>query len=265
MVDIRSPITNQILATYHEKTEGVWVLRIKTPPPSAESIAVDVQTSIGQGQALLDGLPVFLARARAHALFSDRAPFGIEYLYHKHALQLEHASNTIEHALTQHNITESSEHYASASKVTTALDTALKDLYQQSNQLVQRRLKLHPPTVAGVQWLERHKAITIKKETVKRRMVPGNPKDFLDEYSITDRANGTVLWYAHFHYSADWTSDIAYQSARLVTPTEKLAGNTTVMPPNLTRAETVAFYRSEISVAQANTLFFRKSTPKSVS
>ncbi|WLH79307.1 hypothetical protein PSH81_26960 [Pseudomonas sp. FP2335] len=265
IVDIRSPTTNQILATYHEKTEGVWVLRIKTPPPSAESIAVDVQTSIDQGQALLDELPVFLARARAQALFSDRAPFGIEYLYHQHALKLEHASNTIEHALTQQNITESSGHYASASKVNAALDTALKDLYQQSNQLVQRRLKLHPPTVTGVQWLERHKAITIKKETVKRRMIPGNPKDFLDEYSITDRSNGTVLWYAHFHYSADWTSDNAYQSARLVTPTEQRAGNTSFMPPNLTRAETVAFYRSEISVAQAHMLFFQKSTPKSVS
>ena len=265
MVDIRSPMTNQILATYHEKTEGVWVLRQKTPPPSAEPIAVDVQTSINQGQALLDQLPVFLARARSQALFSERAPFGIEYLYHQHALQLDHASKTIEHALTHHNITENDGLYTSASQVTKELDTALKDLYQQSNQLVQRRLKLHPPTVSGVQWLERHQAITIKKETAKRRMVSGNPRDFLDEYSITDRSNGTVLWYAHFHYSADWTSDNAYQSARLITPIEQRAGNTAVMPPNLTRAETVAFYRSEISVTQANKLFFQKPKSKSVS
>lgn len=263
LVDILSPLTNQVLATYHEKTDGVWVRREKTPPPSTESIALDVQTSINQGQALLDELPLFLAKARSHALFSERAPFGIEYLYHQHAQQLEHASSTIEHALTQHNITESDGLSVSASTVTKDLDTALKDLYQQSNQLVQRRLKLHPPTVSGVQWLERHKVISIKKETVKRRRISRDPNDFLDEYSITDRTNGTVLWYAHFHYSADWTSDNAYQSARLITPAERSAGNTANLPAELTRAETVAFYRSEISVVQAERLFFNTSKTKS--
>lgn len=263
LVDILSPLTDQLLATYHEKSDGVWVRREKTPPPSTESIALDVQASIDQGQTLLDELPVFLAKARSHALFSERAPFGIEYLYHQHAQQLEHASSTIEHALTQHNITENDGLAVSASTVTKDLDTALKDLYQQSNQLVQRRLKLHPPTVSGIQWLERHKAITIKKETVKRRRISKDPNVFLAEYSITDRTNETVLWYAHFHYSADWTTDNAYQSARLITPAERLEATTADMPAGLTRSETIAFYRSEISVAQAESLFFNKSKTKS--
>lgn len=269
LVDIRSPLTSKILATYHEKPAGVWVLRQKTPPPSTESIAVDLQTSINQGQSLLDELPVFLARARSHALFSERAPFGIEYLYHQHAQQLEHASNAIEHALTQRNITESDALSTPASTVTKALDTALADLYQQSNQLVQRRLKLHPPTVSGIKWLEKHMAITIKKETLKRHKIASNPDDYLDEYSIKDRANGAVLWYAHFHYSTEWTSESAYLSARLVNPAEGFKETkglvTSDMPADLTPTETVAYYRSEISQAQAIELFFKKTKTRTKS
>ena len=262
LVDIRSPLTHQVLATYHEKTKGVWVARDRTPPPSARPVPVDVQQSINQGQALLDGLPAFLARARTHANAADRAPFGIEYLYHQHARRLELAGHAIEQALTQRNITESDTLSAPASAVTKALDSALADLYQQSNQLVQRTLKLRPPTVPGIEWLKRHSVITIKKTVVRRRIKSVKP-DYLDEYTVSDRATGLVLWYAHFHYSTNWTPDKAYLSARLKTPAEYRLGSAADTTKGLGRAETVAFYRSEISLEQARELFFER--PKSES
>ena len=262
LVDIRSPLTQQVLATYHEKTKGVWVIRDRTPPTSAEPVDVDVQAAIDHGQALLDGLPQFLARARTHANLADRAPFGIEYLYHQHARRLETASHAIEQALTQRNITESDTFSAPASVVTKALDSALADLYQQSNQLVQRTLKLYPPTVPGVEWLKRHNVITIKK-TVTRRRIKSVKPDYLDEYTISDRATTQVLWYAHFHYSTNWTPDKAYQSARLKTPAEHRLGAGADTTKGLDRAQTVAFYRSEISLEQARELFFER--PKSES
>ena len=262
LVDIRSPLTHQVLATYHEKTKGVWVVRDRTPPPSAEPVPVDVQQSIDHGQALLDGLPEFLARARTHANVADRAPFGIEYLFHQHARQLELAGQGIEQALTQRNITESDTLSAPASVVTKALNSALADLYQQSNQLVQRTLKLRPPTVSGIEWLKRHAVISIKKTVVRRRIKSVKP-DYLDEYTISDRATGLVLWYAHFHYSTNWTPDKAYLSARLKTPAEYRLGAAADTPKGLDRAETIAFYRSEISLEQARELFFER--PKSES
>ncbi len=262
LVDIRSPLTHQVLATYHEKTKGVWVVRDRTPPASAEPIAADVQRCINQGQALLDGLPAFLARARTHVNLADRAPFGIEYLYHQHARRLELARQGIEDALTQRNITESDTLSVPASIVTKALDSALADLYQQSNQLVQRTLKLRPPTVPGVEWLKRHNVIAIKKTVARRRIKSATP-DYLDEYSISDRVTHEVLWYAHFHYSTHWTPDKAYLSGRLKTPVEHRLGAAADSPKGLSPAQTVDFYRSEISLEQARALFFER--PKSES
>lgn len=262
LVDVRSPLTNQVLATYHEKTKGVWVVRDRTPPTSDEPATVDLQLSVNQAQALLDGLPAFRTRAKTHANLADRAPFGIEYLYHQHARRLEQAISTIEQALTQRNITESDTLSTSASAVTKALDTALADLYQQSNQLVQRTLKHYPPTVPGIEWLKRQNAITIKK-TETRRRIKGKKPDYLDEYSIIDRTNGRTLWYAHFHYSTDWTPEKAFLSARLKTPAEHALGAAADSTIGLSRAQSVAFYRSEISLAQARELFFER--PKSVS
>lgn len=262
LVDIRSPLTQQVLATYHEKTKGVWVVRDRTPPPSAGPIAVDMQQSISEGQRLLDELPAFLARARTHANLADRAPFGIEHLYHQHASRLELARHSIEEALTQRNITDGGAFSAPASAVIKALDGALADLYQQSNQLVQRTLKLRPPTVPGVEWLKRHNAVSIKK-TVARRRIKSMKPDYLDEYTISDRATGQVLWYAHFHYSTHWTPDKAYLSARLKTPDEYRLGTAADTAKGLDRTQTVAFYRSEISLEQARELFFQR--PKSES
>lgn len=261
-VDIRSPLTNQVLATYHEKTKGVWVLHDRTPPPSGEPATVDLQLSINQGQALLDGLPAFRTRARTHANLADRAPFGIEYLYHQHARWLEKAISAIEQALTQRNITESDTLSTSASAMIKSLDTALADLYQQSNQLVQRTLKAYPPTVPGIEWLKRHNVITIKK-TETRRRIKGVKPDFLDEYTVVDRGNSKVLWYAHFHYSTHWTPDKAYLSARLKTPAEHALGAPADSPQGLTPTQMIAFYRSEISLEQARELFFDR--PKSTS
>ena len=264
LVDIRSPLTHQVLATYHEKTKGVWVVRDRTPPPSAGPIEVDVQATITHSQSLLDGLPAFLARARTHASLADRAPIGIEHLYHQHARRLELDRQAIEHALTQRNITESDALSAPASAVTKALDTALAALYQQSNQLVQRTLRQRPPTVQGLEWLKRHNVIAIKKTVVRRRIKSTKP-DYLDEYTISDRVTHEALWYAHFHYSTHWTPDKAYLSARLKTPVEHSLGAAADTPKGLPLAQAVDYYRSEISLEQARELFFERPKSESVS
>lgn len=262
LVDIRSPLTDQVLATYHEKTKGVWVLHDQPAPAAIEPVELDVQHSISQGQALLDELPAFLTRADTHANLADRAPFGIEYLYHQQARRMEQAISAIEQALTQRNITESDALSTSASAVSKALDTAVVNLYEQSTQHVHRTLRLYPPTVPGVEWLKRHNAISIKKTVTRRRIKSATP-DYLDEYSISDRTTREVLWYAHFHYSTHWTPDKAYVSARLKTPAEYKQGIAADSPKGLSRAQTVAFYRSEISLEQARELFFER--PKSES
>ncbi len=256
LVDIRSPLTQQVVATFHEKPQGVWVERVRTPTPS--TTPVDLQARIADGQALLDQLPAFLDRASTRARLPERTPFGIERLYHQHASRLEHAIAAVENALTQSNVADT----PAASEVRTALSQAAKDLYQRANQYVLGALKQHPPTVAGVEWLKNHDAITIKK-TINRRRLKSPTPDYLDEYTLSDRQTQAVLWYAHFHYSTDWTPAKAYLSARLKTPAERSLGAAADTPKGLTNAQKVAFYRSEISLRQAQALFFENPKTRS--
>lgn len=203
LVEIRSPLTHQVLATFHEKPKGIWVERVRIPTPSTTPI--DLQARIADGQALLDELPAFLERASTRAERPERTPFGIELLYHQHASRLERAVAAIESALTKSNVSDT----PAASEVRTALSQAVTDLYQRANQYVSTALKQHPPTVAGVEWLKNHDAITIEKTINRRRLKSATP-DYLDEYTLSDHQTQEVLWYAHFHYSTDWTPAKAY-------------------------------------------------------
>lgn len=260
LVDIRSPLTQKVVATYHEKSPGVWVERLQTPPQTPTPPSVDLPARVNEGQALLDQLPAFLARATRHATTELRTPSGIEYLYHQHIRLLEQASHAIEDALSRSNSTGNDA--VPAITVKKALDTAVTDLYQQSNQHMLRALKECPPTITGIEWLKHHDAITIKKTINRRRLRSARP-DYLDEYTISDRQTQQVLWYAHFHYSTTWTPAKAFLSARLKSVAEHRRGSAADSLKGLGESERTAFLRSEISLEQARQLFFER--PKSES
>ena len=254
-VDIHSPITYKVVATYHEKSPGIWVERIKTPPLSP--VAADVQTSVREGQSLLEALPAFLDHVTTLVTQPERNPFGIETLIHQQAKQLEIAAHDIDTAMTQSNLTESED--LPATQVGKALDKAIADLYRQSDEHVLKLLKQHPPTISAVEWLKHHNAITIKKSLSRRRLKSPMP-DYLDEYTLTDRKTHQVIWYAHFHYSTSWTPARTYLSARLKTVEEHRLGAAADTTKGLSDARKVAFYRSEISLEAAQRLFFVHGT-----
>lgn len=251
LVDVRSPLSNTVVATFHEKSDGFWVQRAKTV--KTVNLPIDLQASVTTGNTLLTGLTAFKQRITELANQAQRTPIGIEYLYHQHAHRLEQASRDIEQALTQKNLAQGDVTLASSVKKSLAEATAT--LYQQSIENVLRMTKQHPPTPSGVQWLKDRNAISIKK-TINRRRIKSATPDYLDEYSITDRSTHKVLWYAHFHYSTDWTTLRSFLSARLKTPQEQSLGATADTIRRLSSAQRVAFHRSEINESQAQTLFF---------
>lgn len=254
LVDVRSPLSNTVVATFHEKPDGFWVQRAKSPQTA--NTPIDLPTSVDAGQDLLDGLPDFKQRITGLASQAQRTPIGIEYLYHQHAQRLEQATRSIEQALTQKNLAHGD--VTLASTVKKALSDATATLYQLSIDNVQRMTQQHPPTPSGVQWLKARDAITIKK-TVSRRRIKSATPDYLDEYTITDRSTHKVLWYAHFHYSADWTTPRAFIRARLKTPQEHSLGAAADTTNGLNSAQRIAFHRSEINESQAQTLFFNRT------
>jgi len=253
LVDIRSPTTNRIIATYHQKSPGVWVERLPTSKKPMPTLSTSV--AVSEGQALLDTLPDFHRRTELRANQEARTPTGIEFLYHQQAQRLEQAVEAIDRALTQSNITD--DDTLSASTVNKALTAAIAELYNRSRNHVRRLYKKLPPTTQSVEWLLEHDEITIRK-TVSRRRLKGPRPDFLDEYSITERSSGSPLWYAHFRYSASWTPAKNYIAARLKTVAEQRQGRTADTTTGLSETQRIDFYLSEISLEQARRLFFEK-------
>ncbi|KRP47414.1 hypothetical protein SAMN04490190_4063 [Pseudomonas libanensis] len=252
LVDIRSPLNQQVMATFHEKTAGVWVQHV-SPVEAPPATAVDIATCVNQAQDLLDGLESFKQRADEQAAKPERSAIGIELLYHLHAQKLEQASANIEQALTAGNITDSRQ--ASAAVVNKQLSDAAQGLYSEARRYKSLLIKKHPPTVQGLEWLLQNDEIVIKK-TVKRRRLKSPESDYLDEYTISNRNDHSVLWYAHFHYSTDWVRAKSFLRARLKTPQEQARGAQADTLNGLSEKQKTAVYLSEINLEQARRLFF---------
>lgn len=253
LVDIRSPLNQQVIATFHEKTPGVWVQHV-SPVETPTATAVDIATCINQAQDLLDGLETFKQRAAEQAAKPERSAIGIEWLYHQHAQKLEQASANIEQALTAGNVTDS--RLASAAVVDKQLSDATKVLYTEASRHKSLLLKKRPPTVQALEWLMQNNEIVIKK-TMKRRRLKGPDNDYLDEYTISNRSDHSVLWYAHFHYSTDWARARAFLRARLKTPQEQTRGAQADSLNGLSELQKTSVYLSEINLEQARRLFFK--------
>ncbi|QHF47771.1 hypothetical protein PspS35_29695 [Pseudomonas sp. S35] len=251
LVDIRSPLTQQIIATYHEKEPGVWVQRITESEPSP--VSPPMQACIDDGQAYLDGLASFLERADQQAQKAGRTPVGIEYLLHQHAQLLELAEKAIEQTLARDPIPDHQRRTATI--VSRKLKEAVIQVYRRATQHMVQMTKQQPPTMIGVEWLRNRNAITLKK-VINRRRIKGPRPDYLDEYTITERGTHNLLWYAHFHYSAAWTAPKAFLSARLKTPAEQRRGSQADTLSGLNQQQRTDYYRSEINLDQARRVFF---------
>lgn len=251
LVDIRAPLTDKIIATFHRKNPDIWIQHFEAA--TTESTAADVQTSVSEGQALLDALPAFKTRMAEQAKQPERSPGGIEYLFHQQAGHLERASNAIEQALTDSNDTESTAN--PAAKVNKALTEAIQDLYRQANSNMLTMIKEQAPTLSGIEWLKSKQAISIEK-TVNRRRLKGGKTQYLDEYAIHDKESKETLWYAHFLYSTSWVPSKSFIYARLKTPKEHSQGLGADTPQGLNRTQRLAYYRSMIGSEQARQLFF---------
>jgi hypothetical protein len=251
LVDIKSPLTDTVMATFHEKQPGVWVRHIEAPAIPAP--APDLETCLRDGQSLLDGLPDFNQRAAIQLAKPARTIEGVEQMLHQHAMHLEQVGKDLEHALTLVNATESDT--TSAAVLGKQLSSTAEALYQQATQHRMQLTKQRPPTLDGVEWLKNRNEITIKK-TINRRRLKAPTRDYLDEYTIIERSTRKILWYAHFHYSAAWTPAKSFISARLKTPEESRRGSAADTAEGLSEQQLAAFYRSEFSLDQAKRVFF---------
>ena len=253
LVDVKAPMTGKIIATFHEKTPGVWVEREAPVEHAPTPKKVDLDTSVNAGQSLLDEEATTTRRILGHSRKAGRLPVEIEEMFSQYATRLARAASEIETALTQLNLTGIDRPLAATlNKNLTDASTRVFELGKDTRISM---IKQQPPTATRLEWLHNDGQVTIKQVGARRRL-KGPGKDYLDEYEIRDTQDNAVLWYAHFHYPSPQAAVEAFSAAHLKTRDQQKLGGAFERKGASDR-EQIAIYRSEISPALARSLFFR--------
>ena len=253
LVDVKTGMTGKVIATFHEKAPGVWVKREKTPSQQPTPATVDLDISINAGQALLDGEQAEIRKYQSFTKKPWHAPQDIQDMFDGYARDLERASNNIEEALTQRNLTESD--HTSAATTNRDLSDAAQRFYRLGRKTYIEMIKHQAPTAERVEWLHSQGLISIVK-VVSRRALKGPNKDYLDEYEIRDKESGTVLWYAHFHYDAKGAALEDFTADHLKTrEQQRLGGARQRTGPS--DWDTIEIHRRRIGKPLATSLFFK--------
>jgi hypothetical protein len=253
LVDVVAPLTGKVIATFHEKSPGVWLERVSARPPAPVRINPDLPASLKAAQTLLDELPAFNRRTQAHIDRAQRNPTETEEIYYLHATRLRDAMGRIDKALIAGNHTESKT--VSATALRQQLDREASALYAKGRSTRIEMTKQQAPTAARVEWLKSKNEVLIPKATERRRL-KGPRKDYLLEYEIRDKNTGKVLWYAHFHYANPADPLEAFTAAHLKTVDQRRLGGAYDWRETRSNQELIAIHRSTISRALATSLFF---------
>lgn len=253
LVDVVAPLTGKVIATFHEKTPGVWLERVPDKLPAPARAAPDLPKSLQAGQTLLDELPAFNRRTEAHIRRAQRNPTEIEEIYYLHATRLREAMDRIDQALTAGNHAASRSH--SATTLHQQLESEATALYAKGRTTRIEMTKQQAPTAARVEWLMSKGELQIPKATERRRL-KGPRKDYLLEYEILDKKTAKVLWYAHFHYAKPTDPLASFTAAHLKTVEQRRLGGAYEWREGSSSQELIAIHRSTISSTQAASLFF---------
>ncbi|QHC98551.1 hypothetical protein PspR84_29235 [Pseudomonas sp. R84] len=255
LVEVRTVLTG-VIATFKEESPGVWVEQ-RTAKPKPPKTNPTLNIGIREGQALLDGLAAFHRRIEAQLKRGPRIPVEIEEQYQRHAATLREANAAIDEALTRSNLTADLKRPTEA--LSHKLDEAANALDAKGTSTRIRMVKQQPPTAAGVQWLKDMGEVTIS-QTVTRRRLKGQARDFLDEYAIGDAHTHKVLCYAHFHYSSAQAPVTPFPVGHMKTVAQRLMGGA-YEPRFLNNQALINIHRSGISDKSARALFLTPATP----
>jgi len=249
LYDVKAPLTGKVIATYHEKTPGVWVKRQPATPHVSRPPTVSVATSLKRGRALLDDVEGFIQRTQVLAGDTQRLPVEIMEKFQRQALKLEHASQVVESAANASNETDNTASLA----VTQRLDEAVKKLYREARRINNEMLKARPPTAAHLELLSGEGEISI--QPVGKRQKLGPKKGYMQEYEILDQKTKRPLWYAHFHYETLNAHDEGYTTAHLKTPAQRRLGGGFEDREATSEQASREIYRSKIGPQLARLLF----------
>jgi hypothetical protein len=206
VVELRSEVDNELIATY-SRHEDVWdVIEVQRPAPVPTTRAVNAIKR--DARELLGELAERLRRAERYRQHC-RHPQEIEEIMANEASRYRTLSGELDRA------------YAASQTSRTAADQALgKQLSDAISELTAKGSALRtelslqlPPTDGNLRYLFEKNLIQVAR-LEERKALKGTRKDFLQEYAINDR-EGFPLWYAHFHYETAEAPKADYSVAHL--------------------------------------------------
>ncbi|MGF0240183.1 hypothetical protein ACQR3P_10830 [Rhodococcus sp. IEGM1300] len=253
LVDVTSPLTGKIIATFHEKTPGMWVEHVSPKSRTPVTHRATLNTSMKNGETLLEQLTAFTRRTESHSRIAHRIPWEIEEMFHQQANRMEAAAQAIDKALIDENATDTGP--KSANDVIKQLTDGAAELYKKGRDIRISMTKQQPPTAGRLVWLHGKNLVKISK-SAKRQHLKGLRKDFMDEYEIRDKATSEVLWYAHFHYPKENTPIGSFTKAHLKTAKQRMLGGAFEPGAIASELQSIAIYRAEINHRLATSLFF---------
>lgn len=219
-VDIKDPLSGQIVATYHEHaSEGVWVEVVTATPPepapvpavrSLKTIKEHAENILGQRAGIERRIRDQQKKLQDPSRREELSPLDWDDMLTQHAdklkalvneLNRDHPANADTPALEKTWLDE-------ADAVTTLARAVCSEGYKQQR-----------PKASNVAYLWKHGFVDIN--LVKSR-VPTKAGDYLTEYAVREKNTTNVLWYAHFHYPAMDTHASSPSFGHLKTKAERL-------------------------------------------
>lgn len=212
VVELRSEVDNQVIATY-SRHDDVWdVVEVKRPVTVPRTRAI--KTIKDDAQKLLEQLDTRLRRAEGYKT-RCRHPQEIEEILDNEASRYRTLSAELDRAFTVSGTSPTPADQALSQQ----LSLAIASLATKGTALrTELSLKL-PPTDGNLRYLFEKKLIHVAR-LGERKALKGTRKDFLQEYAIND-VDGFPLWYAHFHYETAETPKAGYSVAHLKTKEQR--------------------------------------------
>lgn len=227
-VKIQDPVTQKIVATYHEHpSEGVWeeVVEPTLPAPATtplvralaaiESEAESVKARRAGIERTIRDQQKKLQDPRRR---DDLRPLEWDEMLSPQAIRLDALADEIHRDHATH---------VDAKALIDAYRGEAQGLRQLARQLCSEGFKQQRPKAANIAYLWKHGFVDINLVNSRKPLKGG---DFLSEYAVRDkdkiragkRGDETVLWYAHFHYPKADTPPLEPAFGHLKTTEERL-------------------------------------------
>ncbi|MBO1539472.1 DUF6543 domain-containing protein [Pseudomonas sp. OA65] len=212
VVELRSEVDNEVIATY-SRHDDVWdVVEVQRPAPAPRTRAV--KTIQGDAQKLLKQLDNRLRRAEGYKK-RCRHPQEIEEIMNNEASRYRTLMAELDRAFAASGASPSPADQALSQQLSNAISSLAA-----KGAALRTELSLElPPTDGNLQYLFEKKLIQVAR-LGERKALKGTRKDFLQEYAIND-TDGFPLWYAHFHYETADTPKADYSVAHLKTKEQR--------------------------------------------